>query len=527
MSALPERRSLVVAVLVSALLVSTFHLLLGHHNINLRDEGYLWYGVLAVQGGEVPFRDFQSYDPGRYYWCAALSTVFGDGLVGLRASVAVFQAVGMVFGLLVLRRVLRSDAWMLPAGFLLLLWMFPRHKLFEQSITLVALWSAVRLIELSDRRRFLVAGVVVGLAAFFGRNHGLYLASAFGALALFLMWRAERAPTAREVAFGLGGIVIGYLPMLAMLALVPGFGAAFGDALFSVLERGANLPKDYRWPWSVPLAGLGGWERVQALALDASFLLPVAVLPAALLVTLRTQADAVLRRGPLIASAFVGAAYVHHFAVCSDLPHLAQAYAPVLVATLALAALRPGRVAPAVTLGALLLVATGTALEGRQELKRFSPGAKRLPRVTVPVGGDELVLTASLASPILRVEHVVTTLVGEDEEMFIAPTMPMWYPLLEKRTPVWWIYFLWPAPEEEQRALIDELKREGVNWALVIQKSLNDRAEYDFANTYPLVWRHFTREKGAWERVQHEYLPNAYRLFRRRAAAEATGPSDE
>ena len=215
----------------------------------------------------------------------------------------------------------------------------------------------------------------------------------------------------------------------------------------------------------------------------------------------------------LVASNFVGSAYVHHYAVCSDLPHLAQAYAPVLVATLALAALRPGLLLRASVLAALLLTSAWTALEGRQELRRFAPGGWDVPLVRVEIADEELVLKASIASLYLQIRQVVSMRVGADEELFIAPTMPMWYPLLGKRTPVWWIYFLWPAPEEEQRALIAELEAKGVNWALINERPLNGRIEFNFDNTYPLVWAHFAED---WGQQHHKLLPDTYRLFRRK-----------
>src|SRR5919201_6326152 len=67
----------------------------GRQGINLADEGFLWYGVQQTAHGKVPLRDFQSYDPGRYYWSAAGAFLFGDGLVALRFSETLFQIVGV------------------------------------------------------------------------------------------------------------------------------------------------------------------------------------------------------------------------------------------------------------------------------------------------------------------------------------------------------------------------------------------------------------------------------------------------
>jgi hypothetical protein len=516
---LPGRRSALVALGLALVLTAGNHLLVGDLYLNLRDEGYLWYGVVRVLAGEVPLRDFQAYDPGRYYWCAALSPLVGDGILGVRASVAAFQAIGVFLGLLVVRRLLRpglaGDLWLLPAGLLFLLWMFPRFKLFEATVTLAGVWVLVRLLERPDARRHLSLGLVVGLAAFFGRNHGVYLAAASLATLALLAWRGAPAPGVgrlRGLGAWAGGVVLGYAPLLAMLALVPGFASAFREAVFSVLERGANLPKPYPWPWRADLGELAGFELAGELAVLLGFLLPVLCLPLGLVTLARTRGDQLARRAPLVAACLVGTIYVHHYSLCSDLPHLAQAIPPVLLTGLALAALPRSRAL--LVRGALVLLlahAALLALARHPVLQHFGPG-EPVKLAAHEVAGEELRLKARLARHLRRVEGMVETLVG-DEELLIVPTRPTMYPLLGKTSPLWWIYFLWPATEAEQEETLRRLDERGVNWALVVEKSFDRQEEYDFRHTNPRVWEHFQRE---WLLVRDPSVPKDYFLFRRR-----------
>src|SRR6188768_1852213 len=100
----------------------------GNVTLNLADEGYLWYGTRAVRAGQVPIRDFQAYDPGRYYWTAAWSYLFGKDAVALRASCVMFQCLGMLAGLCAARRLSHDWKFLLPVALILCMWMIPRYK---------------------------------------------------------------------------------------------------------------------------------------------------------------------------------------------------------------------------------------------------------------------------------------------------------------------------------------------------------------------------------------------------------------
>jgi hypothetical protein len=153
-------------------------------DFNIADEGFLWYGAIATAHGQVPLRDFMSYDPGRYYWAAAWAPLFGDGILALRASTAIFQALGIFFGLLAARRAI-DRPWLLAlAGAVLLIWMIPRHKVFEPSVAMAAVWVGARLLERPSAGRHFAAGVLAGLAVLMGKNLGLYCLAAMTVLAL-------------------------------------------------------------------------------------------------------------------------------------------------------------------------------------------------------------------------------------------------------------------------------------------------------------------------------------------------------
>ncbi|MBY0377021.1 MAG: hypothetical protein K2Q33_00475 [Gammaproteobacteria bacterium] len=161
----------------------------------LADEGYLWYGAQRVLLGEIPLRDFMSYDPGRYYWSAALVSLNGqDSIMALRVSVAVFQIFGLGVGLWLIARSQKKQnfIYVLLSAVILAAWMFPRHKLFDIAISLFLMGVLTLLIESPQKKSFFITGFFVGLFAVFGRNHGVYaLASSLG----LLIWLSIKKST--------------------------------------------------------------------------------------------------------------------------------------------------------------------------------------------------------------------------------------------------------------------------------------------------------------------------------------------
>jgi len=111
------------------------------------------------------------------------------------------------------------------------------------------------------------AGVLVGLAAVIGRNHGVYgLAGSLCALAFVNAHRGLNRALVGRLALWSLGVVIGFAPTLVLCAVVPGFYAAYLDNIRQLLAMsGTNITLPIPWPWTVPLAHLSPDMAVRKL----------------------------------------------------------------------------------------------------------------------------------------------------------------------------------------------------------------------------------------------------------------------
>src|ERR1051325_1599343 len=117
-------------LILSAAIVIIGFLLQGNVGLNIPDEGFLWYGTIRTALGEIPIRDFQSYEPGRYYWGALwFKLLRNDGILVLRVSQSVFQFFGLSLALLLLRRLGSGWIALIVAAIIWARWIFPIWKI--------------------------------------------------------------------------------------------------------------------------------------------------------------------------------------------------------------------------------------------------------------------------------------------------------------------------------------------------------------------------------------------------------------
>jgi hypothetical protein len=505
------RKSVGFALLFSLLYCWGFYFFLGDIGFYPGDEGYLWYGVWRVGAGEVPLRDFQAYDPGRYYWCHLLSFVCGDGMLGLRASTTVFQCFGLFCALLVARRFTRNLVELGLACLVLGLWMFPNHKLFDTSIAAMAVWFTVRMLERPSTGRYLAAGAFAGLAGFFGRNHALYIALGTGAVLCLSAWKMRGPGWWRRAGAWAAGGLLGYSPMWGMFLFVPGFFAAFWHSNELILEHGTNLPYPWLWPWRINWTR-EGFDQAAEVALALAYLLPPVLLPLGLWRALRTPSARIAERAPVLAAVLIGLFYVHHAAVRSYPQHLAESLPAVLLLAMGGLALLGPRLRWS-GWGLLALVTILIGLEKNPPLAFWysSKSTEPFERFETPAGEIVRLLPRN-ARRLTALSSFIETNVGADQNMFIAPNRPALYPLLGKTSPSWWIYFFWKATDEEQLDLIRELDEAKVNWVLLIDRPIDGREDMRFFGTHPAVAVFLMRE---FERVEMPGTPGNHILMKR------------
>lgn len=494
---------------LTSILIGITFMIQGNIGINLADEGYLWYGAIHTYLGEVPLLDFQSYDPGRYYWSAFWFKIFGNThILTLRIAVMLFLLIGLTCALLAVRRVTKSWGYLLIVGILLMVWVYPRHKIFDISICMIAVYMVILLLEKPKKIRYLFSGMTIGLAAVFGSNHGLYLLIAFTIAFLYIFFKIDRTVFLKKAGIMGLGILIGYSPRLLMFIFIPETFTNYINTIIWLFRLGStNLPLPIPWPWRVDFKHLYTTDFVREFIIGCLFIL-ILLFPILWIIYAFASKKVNLY---LAASVFVGLPYAHVAFSRADLGHLAQAISPLL-------------------LGICFFV-----LEFSKNNKRnfiffttFMLGISWLSivkvqplyqKLTAPpdtfvnytITNSDLWLDVSSANFIQTVEDVKKQYLKKGETLFIAPHSPTLYPILDIKSPLWDIYLLFPETKDRQREQIKELEDKNVKLVIIGDIALDGREELRFQNTHPFLWEYLNQH---FHEIPVDSLPSNYVVMR-------------
>lgn len=456
--------------------------------LGMPDEGYLWYGVQETIAGQVPRVDFRSYDPPRVYWVSLWTELFGGGPFALRASLALMQFLGLVFGLLLINHISHRPGAVVLFAVTALVWMYPRHKYFEPAVAMAGVYAGLWLLSDPRARSYFWAGLMVGVATSFRRNLALYMSLSIGALMARNWIVAHRFPIQTLTAASVG-FTLGIMPLIFLSLLQPGFAEAYLDSIEVILKRGAtnqNLPVP--WPWYASMSD-GVYVATQQVAVGCAFILYIVFFPLATVRLWQTRGQANAARQVLVASLAVALPFAHHALTRADLSHLAQSVHPVLIGYFALATLSrgsgPGLKAAGVVV-LLVLTCLGPLLQ-QPAVKRWTNSDHYL---RAEVLGEELWVT--------RRQHAimqgVSALVDQSPEnldtpVLLVPYYAGYYAIAQIRSPIWDNYPIW-APMDPQAAnqQLAELAASNPEWIVISRGKVIGGTT--FAENHPEVMSH-------------------------------------
>ena len=478
---------------VTALMVAIFaaiacFIIEGSMGFSLADEGFLWYGAQRTILGEVPIRDFTSYEPGRYYWLALWGRILNDTGVGtMRLSVYAFWSIGVMSVLLIIDAREWKSQWSrglvwLSSILTFFLWAHPRHKLFDISISMCLTAILTWLLLKPAPKRFFIMGFCLGLTAFFGRNHALYGAVGL-LLALLISRKSLQTPPARKTCFALttGGF-LGASPLLFLSIFVPGFFHAYLESILAVLRLGqTNLPLPIPWPWLLKSIDIFSFNSLRQISTSALFI-AILIIPLLKLLHLIISRNKIAHTdAPMIAATSLAIPYAHFAFSRADLSHLAQAIHPTLVLSLLIAINYPRL--KTFILCTIMSVSLVICL-------RAHPYFQCIPHSlcsTITVSNQILSVRKETAITISTLNDIYSKYGDDSRTFLVAPLWPGAYALFEKKAPVLWTYPLFAQTNEAQQAEISRIQHANPSFALIVDHALNGIEQLRFRHTNPLI----------------------------------------
>lgn len=474
----------------ATLVVFSLFIWQGNKGFSLRDEGFLWYGVQRVMLCEIPIRDFMAYDPGRYYWSAALMCLWGDnGIMALRGTVAIFQVMGLFVGLLLVARSVKKQNffYLLLSVITLVVWMFPRHKLYDITLSILLIGVLAFLIQYPTNRRYFLAGLCVGLVAVFGRNHGMYgVVGSFGVMAWLSIKRVEGPRFIKGFLLWAAGVTVGYMPVIFMVILVPGFAGAFWAGIRFMLEMGStNLPLPVPWPWRAHFASVPLDKAIHGVLIGLFFIGTIVFSLLSIVWVLLQKIKKNQVPPALTAASFLALPYTHFAYSRADASHLAQGVFPLLVGCLVLLAAQPVKIKWPLAL--ILCVASLLVMFP------FQPGwqyrdSKQC--VNVEISGNNLLVDSATVNDVALLRNLADQYTTDGQSFIATPFWPGAYPLLKRKSPVWEIFPLFPRSQAFEQTEIERIRTAKPGFVLILDTPLDGWDGLRFRNTHPLIYQY-------------------------------------
>ena len=480
-----------IVIFIVALFPWIVYAIQGNMGISLWDEGYLWYGTQRVLLGEIPIRDFQSYDIGRYYWAAGIMKLLGsNGILALRISNAALQSLTLIIAIKLTdwkqKQFNLLELFLLGCSFLL--WMTPDFKVSDFFACIILLASLAYLIDAPSIKRYFICGLIVGIVAIIGRNHGLY--GVFGSISAFcyLAWnRSGESKFTGVMAWGLG-VFVGYLPMLICLLVIPSFMDANIEMTRLLISTGStNLSKPWPRPWWAHFEGTPWIESSSEIFTGIIFMLiPVfIVISIGYLVIQRNERS--LQGNPVfISSSLLMIPYAHYAFARADLVHLALGIFPFLYGIITF----PSAISKHYRHSVIVVLFTVSVLTMVPSQAYYQLFGDKNQTEIVNINGDVLKVSRRNASQISLLNELNKTYASNSRAFLSVPFWTGAYAVLQKKSPTWELQFTSLREESVQQKEIMRIKSANIGFAVIQDYLLDNRKDLFFEDTNPSIERY-------------------------------------
>ena len=469
----------------------------------LEDEGFLWYGSQRMVAGALPMRDFYAYDLPRYIWNALVMLIVGSkGIYALRLAIALCEWVTLTI-VCVIFTTIQQVRWRSVVVLLgivtVLLWLYPRHKIYDHFIIwlmlLVFWWWIVN----PTTRRTFWAGIVVGIAAMIGRNHGMYAVCAGSLLLGYVWWSPISWRQRLRLALTWGvGIVAGFAPMVLFMVAIPSFGQGYIESLQILFRFGkTNLPLPIPWPWHQTKGAdvlVGLWFVVPAV----TYVVTIGV------IGWRRWHNNSISAGVLVA-AVVGLVYCLVGYSRADTSHLAQGIAPFIALVVLLAVYLPQRLQIVVML-VLCSWSASISWNGAWQSTWLGNNTERQ-EVTVT---DQLTVSNAVANQLAFIESIHQKYDPTNESFVVTPYWPGVYALWQQQSPLYNTFILFPFDEAIQNREISALQQSHPRFILINDNTIDNQKQIQFKVNYNLV---DTYIRAKYQQVYDPLVPENMRLY--------------
>jgi len=483
-----QRYRVILPLLLAVSAVLASFLWQGHLGLSLEDEGFLWYGAQRVLVGEVPIRDFVSYDPGRYYWIAAiLHALRNESIIGLRMANAITQAIALFMALVLIDRTTEKTKWLFLAlsAMTLLIWMYPWFKQVDIALCMASIGVLSFLIHRPISRRYFFVGLAVGLVSVFSRYHGLY--GAVGSLGVmgYLSLRREHGPGfIKGFAIWSVGVFVGYAPILLMIAFVPGFAQALREDIqywayfYKISTTLISMP----WPWSLPFGHLSIGATVRGLLTGSFFLAYPVFGVCGIAWAVRQKLNNKPLSPELVAAAFMALPYAHYAYSAPESSHLALGSFPFLIGSLILLAnMRPLFKWP---LFIMFFVSSLIVLLA------CHPGYQKKQFVDADIAGTKLKIFPKAANYLKMLNKLVQDYAPEGRSFLALPAYTTSYSIWKRKAPLYEMYTQGPRSEAFQKKEIERIKKADPGFAVVTDAPVFGRDDLRYSRAHPLIYKY-------------------------------------